>query len=197
MVVFTWRSTDRCRNTTFTCIDCNVTFSPDTYREHNKCVTEDQRYGGANYVAKEMKGEVKQQKWLDQIRDVINKMPGSAERALLKKAVLKDNMPRKQKPFINFLKNACGCRDQQKAESAWKVLQEALQKAEQPAKTENDGPVEEEKPAKKEAPVEEEESPAAAEEPAEEDEAPAVQEKPKKKKKKEKFAVAQEEAVGE
>jgi hypothetical protein len=38
------------------------------YRNHLKCITEDQKYGGKGFEAKSNKGEVKQQQWI-QVND--------------------------------------------------------------------------------------------------------------------------------
>lgn len=45
----------RCKSNAFSCIDCQKVFDRDSYNEHIKCISEDQKYGGANYVAKENK----------------------------------------------------------------------------------------------------------------------------------------------
>lgn len=49
------KHTFRCKSNEFSCIDCQVVFTKKSYVEHIKCITEDQKYGGANYVAKENK----------------------------------------------------------------------------------------------------------------------------------------------
>lgn len=36
----------------------------DDYKNHNKCISEDQKYGGKGYEAKANKGDVKQQQWI-------------------------------------------------------------------------------------------------------------------------------------
>lgn len=36
----------------------------DDYKNHLKCISEDQKYGGKNYEAKANKGDVKQQQWV-------------------------------------------------------------------------------------------------------------------------------------
>ena len=33
------------------------------YKSHNKCISEDQKYGGKGFEAKANKGDVKQQQW--------------------------------------------------------------------------------------------------------------------------------------
>lgn len=42
---------------------CVVTRGND-YKNHLKCISEDQKYGGKNYEAKANKGDVKQQQWI-------------------------------------------------------------------------------------------------------------------------------------
>ncbi len=36
----------------------------DDYKNHIKCISEDQKYGGKGYEAKASKGDVKQQQWI-------------------------------------------------------------------------------------------------------------------------------------
>lgn len=36
----------------------------DDYKDHVKCISEDQKYGGKNYEARANKGDVKQQQWV-------------------------------------------------------------------------------------------------------------------------------------
>ncbi|PVU92710.1 hypothetical protein BB561_003666 [Smittium simulii] len=42
----------RCRNATFSCIDCGVDFVGNSYREHTSCISEDQKYMGNLYKQK-------------------------------------------------------------------------------------------------------------------------------------------------
>lgn len=39
-------------------------FRGDDYKEHVRCVSEDQKYGGRNFEAKTNKGDAKQQEWI-------------------------------------------------------------------------------------------------------------------------------------
>lgn len=39
-------------------------FRGDDYKEHVKCVSEDQKYGGKGFEAKTNKGDAKQQEWI-------------------------------------------------------------------------------------------------------------------------------------
>lgn len=49
------KHTYKCKSDQFSCIDCQVVFNKKSFNEHIKCVSEDQKYGGANYVVKENK----------------------------------------------------------------------------------------------------------------------------------------------
>lgn len=46
-------------------------FRGDDYKDHVKCVTEDEKYGGKDFEAKTSKGDAKQQEWL-QVRFVLH-----------------------------------------------------------------------------------------------------------------------------
>nr|XP_008272358.1 cell growth-regulating nucleolar protein isoform X3 [Oryctolagus cuniculus] len=48
------------------CIDCGRDFWGDDYKNHVKCVSEDQKYGGKGYEGKTHKGDVKQQAWIQE-----------------------------------------------------------------------------------------------------------------------------------
>ncbi|KAJ1733592.1 hypothetical protein LPJ61_001484 [Coemansia biformis] len=42
----------RCRNASFSCIDCNVDFAGTTYRQHTSCISETEKYQGKMKKAK-------------------------------------------------------------------------------------------------------------------------------------------------
>ncbi|KAJ2771161.1 hypothetical protein IWQ57_002334 [Coemansia nantahalensis] len=44
--------TQRCRNATFSCIDCSVDFAGTAYREHTSCISETEKYQGKMKKAK-------------------------------------------------------------------------------------------------------------------------------------------------
>ena len=44
-----------CSSHNYSCMDCQKTFDRKTYNTHLKCITENEKYGGKNYVAKENK----------------------------------------------------------------------------------------------------------------------------------------------
>ena len=44
--------TYKCRGATFSCMDCQAVFDSRSYENHVKCISENEKYGGANYVPK-------------------------------------------------------------------------------------------------------------------------------------------------
>ncbi|CAP37281.2 Protein CBG20151 [Caenorhabditis briggsae] len=134
----------QCRNTTFSCIDCQLIYTRDTYKDHVKCITENQKYGGKNYVEKENKGEAKQNAWVDQVNRAIEFVTDHQVKELLKSVAGFANIPRKEAKFINFLTNSCRLRDKNLALRAWqaiaaeaeKMREEAIRKQEEMQKAE-------------------------------------------------------------
>jgi cell growth-regulating nucleolar protein len=77
--------------------------SRDSYKEHTKCVSEQEKYGGANYSAPTNinKGEKKQNQWFEIVQSAINLNTGSNQaKILLKKLQYYPNTPRKRAKFI-------------------------------------------------------------------------------------------------
>lgn len=120
-----------------TCIDCNKDFWGDAYKEHIKCVTEAERYGGKNFKPPVFKGEVKQQEWTELLSKIIathNVAP--RVRGIFEKMQSFNNVPRKEKPFKNFLQSSMGVRNPSLAQDVWQTIQNA-QQAVQKTNTEN------------------------------------------------------------
>ncbi|XP_065219579.1 cell growth-regulating nucleolar protein [Planococcus citri] len=88
------------------CIDCLKDFDQESFVEHTKCVTEEERYSGKGFVPKASsnKNEKKQQSWTDIIHIVLkNSKLNDSHRKLLKALSSYPNVPRKQKKFQNFV----------------------------------------------------------------------------------------------
>ncbi|XP_077543837.1 uncharacterized protein LOC144155968 isoform X4 [Haemaphysalis longicornis] len=130
----------KCRDCNLlTCIDCNKDFWGDAYKEHIKCVTEAERYGGKDFKAPVFKGEAKQQEWIDLLSNITSTRDVSPRvREVFQKMQAFNNIPRKEKPFKNFLGSSMGVRNPSLAEEVWKTIQEALQSA-QKSKPGNSG----------------------------------------------------------
>ena len=103
----------KCRSCwVLSCVDCLKTFEGDAYLTHMACMSEAQRYQGALYRPKENKAERLQNAWMVCVRAALVAMgkdgagaPPGALRAL-RSLAMNDNVPRKKKKFINFVKNS-------------------------------------------------------------------------------------------
>lgn len=104
------------------------------YVAHTKCITEAQRYGGKDFVAKpgKNKGERKQQDWIQVVQSVIETSENlsGAEKNILNILSNHENVPRKKAKFINFIKSVLAGRvNMAVVESVWGRMEQALKKA--------------------------------------------------------------------
>ncbi|XP_051933116.1 cell growth-regulating nucleolar protein isoform X1 [Hippocampus zosterae] len=105
------------------CIDCGKDFWGDDYKNHIKCISEDQKYGGKGYEAKAAKGDLKQQQWLEKIHKAMNKPGVSAQlKAVLKQVSTYDNVPRKKAKFENWMGNSLRITNARLHEEVWSIL---------------------------------------------------------------------------
>ncbi|XP_051933117.1 cell growth-regulating nucleolar protein isoform X2 [Hippocampus zosterae] len=113
------------------CIDCGKDFWGDDYKNHIKCISEDQKYGGKGYEAKAAKGDLKQQQWLEKIHKAMNKPGVSAQlKAVLKQVSTYDNVPRKKAKFENWMGNSLRITNARLHEEVWSILISDLGKKE-------------------------------------------------------------------
>nr|XP_057947548.1 cell growth-regulating nucleolar protein isoform X2 [Doryrhamphus excisus] len=105
------------------CIDCGKDFWGDDYKNHIKCISEDQKYGGKGYEAKASKGDVKQHQWIQKINEALNK-PGVSPKLkeVLKQVGTYDNVPRKKAKFQNWMKNSLRIVNSHLHEEVWNIL---------------------------------------------------------------------------
>ncbi|XP_074095677.1 cell growth-regulating nucleolar protein isoform X2 [Cotesia typhae] len=112
------------------CVDCFKDFLDDDYIAHTKCITEAERYGGKNFVAKPSanKGERKQQEWIKIINNVLATSNLTKDETNFLKSISKhENVPRKKGKFLNFVKNAMGYRvNLNTVESCWNKIETAF-----------------------------------------------------------------------
>ncbi|XP_059924163.1 cell growth-regulating nucleolar protein [Gadus macrocephalus] len=108
------------------CIDCGKDFWGNDYRNHLKCITEDQKYGGKGFEAKSNKGEVKQQQWIQRIHDAMNK-PGVSQKMkdILSQVSSYDNVPRKKAKFQNWMKNSLRMTNPNLQDEVWEIFSAA------------------------------------------------------------------------
>ncbi|XP_025854075.1 cell growth-regulating nucleolar protein [Vulpes vulpes] len=116
-----------CRNCEcLSCIDCGKDFWGDDYKNHVKCISEEQKYGGKGYEGKTHKGDVKQQAWIQKINELIKRPNVSPKvRELLEQISGFDNVPRKRAKFQNWMKNSLKVHNESVLEQVWNIFSEA------------------------------------------------------------------------
>lgn len=116
----------RCRqNNVFSCIDCGKDFWGKDYEQHTKCISEEEKYSGKNFVPKANanKGEVKQQQWTQQVQAAIDKVKANPQlRDLLERMKDYPNIPRKKAKFENFLRNSLRVRNTGLMAQVWDLI---------------------------------------------------------------------------
>ena len=117
-------------------MDCNKRFGWDDYLQHTSCVTEAERYQGALYVAKENKGEKKQQDWLGNVAAKLHGMSNGDKqlKSYMERLMAYDNVPRKRTKFINFAKNSLNLKADRDnvAERLWDLIGAKAEEPEAP-----------------------------------------------------------------
>ncbi|PRD22933.1 UNVERIFIED_CONTAM: Lyar [Trichonephila clavipes] len=106
-----------------------VTIPGNDYKLHVKCITENEKYGGKDYVPKPTsnKGELKQEMWIEHINSTLatKKISGPLS-GLLGQIVNHTNIPRKQKKFENFISNSLKIRNKRLITEAWEICAEGF-----------------------------------------------------------------------
>ncbi|XP_062964013.1 cell growth-regulating nucleolar protein isoform X1 [Cynocephalus volans] len=116
-----------CRNCEcLSCIDCGKDFWGNDYKNHVKCISEDQKYGGKSYEGKTHKGDIKQQAWIQKINELMKRPSVSPKvRELLEQISAFDNVPRKKVKFQNWMKNSLKVHNESVLEQVWNIFSEA------------------------------------------------------------------------
>ncbi|XP_053268067.1 cell growth-regulating nucleolar protein [Pleuronectes platessa] len=123
------------------CIDCGKDFWGDDYKNHLKCISEDQKYGGKGFEAKANKGDVKQQQWIQKVNEAMDKPDISAKlRDVLKQVSVYDNVPRKKAKFQNWMRNSLKITNTNLHDEVWNILAAADSAPEVPRQTKKDEP---------------------------------------------------------
>ncbi|KAM9860360.1 cell growth-regulating nucleolar protein [Aulostomus maculatus] len=105
------------------CIDCGKDFWGDDYKNHIKCISEDQKYGGKGFAAKANKGDVKQQQWIQRVHAAMDKPGVSAKlKEVLKQVSAYDNVPRKKAKFENWMRNSLKISNPSLHGEVWDIL---------------------------------------------------------------------------
>jgi cell growth-regulating nucleolar protein len=117
-----------CQSAYVSCIDCSKVFAWDEWEAHTSCMSEAQKYQGKLFQAKEStnKGQKKQDAWIENVqRKIADPSLKSHVKSNLEKLLGFDNIPRKQKPFGNFVKNSLKLWDNAKINELWEVISAA------------------------------------------------------------------------
>ncbi|CAH0401631.1 unnamed protein product [Chilo suppressalis] len=115
----------RNRNPNLSCMDCFKDFFGQDYESHIKCITEEERYSGKGFTAKEKKGEKKQTAWVEMLQSVLDEQRNAPANVLkIVETISKhNNTPRKKPKFFNFVKNVCGQKTSPKdIDQAWDLI---------------------------------------------------------------------------
>ncbi|NXC39090.1 LYAR protein, partial [Penelope pileata] len=108
------------------CMDCGRDFWGDDYKDHVKCISEDQKYGGKDFEAKTNKGDAKQQEWIQKIHEVMKKPNINPKvRNVLEQMRVFGNIPRKKVKFQNWMKNSLRITDSSLQDQVWGIFSEA------------------------------------------------------------------------
>lgn len=110
-------------------MNCKIFFRGNAYAEHTKCITEEERYSGKGFVAKEKKGEKKQNTWIDLVQSVLEEQKNAPRNVIriIETISKHNNTPRKKPKFFNFVKNVCGAKTGAKEiEQAWELISPKL-----------------------------------------------------------------------
>lgn len=109
-------------------MDCLKDFKGDEFKEHTKCISEEEKYSAKGFVAKpnKDKGAKKQDLWTETLQNLLNK-PGIDPqiKRIVEKISGQTNVPRKKPKFINFVKNSLKI-SLDNANKVWNVVEEAL-----------------------------------------------------------------------
>ncbi|XP_070614226.1 cell growth-regulating nucleolar protein [Erythrolamprus reginae] len=111
------------------CMDCGKDFWDDDYKYHVKCLTEDQKYGGKNYEAKVLKGDLKQQEWIQKVHEIIQETNINVRvRDILQQMYVYDNIPRKKRKFQNWMANSLKIHNATLQDQVWDIFSKATSK---------------------------------------------------------------------
>ncbi|CAD5123471.1 DgyrCDS11816 [Dimorphilus gyrociliatus] len=118
----------KCRGSNvLSCVDCSKDFRGNEYQTHIKCISEEEKYSGKGFKPKPglNKGEKKQQSWTERVQQAAAKEQDRQLSELLNKIADCANVPRKEKKFVNFLKNSWKIHKDFIIQAAWKAINES------------------------------------------------------------------------
>nr|AAH58310.1 Zgc:65749 [Danio rerio] len=128
----------KCRSChVLSCIDCGADFRGDDYKSHNRCISEDQKYGGRDFQARANKGDLKQQQWIERVQEAVSRPDvGSELQQVLRRLSVYENVPRKKAKFENWMRNCLKIHSPHLLKQVWEILSTAADSNGKPASRE-------------------------------------------------------------
>jgi hypothetical protein len=125
-----------CRQHYFTCIDCRAVFWGKEYESHTTCISEAQKVQGSLFDAdaekKSTKGAAKQDDWVERVHAATDSSTGQMKTYFVKLQSY-SNIPRKKKPFTNFVKNSLRIWNPKEVDELWAAIEAACPPKSAPA----------------------------------------------------------------
>lgn len=122
----------RCQTEALSCVDCMTWFDRTSWQTHTKCMTENQKYQGRDYQPGSQpvvsKGQAKQDEYRAQINRLLEDEShnvSASVKAHVQSLSAFENVPRKQKPFFNFVKNSLKIWNDSEIQGIWNFIQQA------------------------------------------------------------------------
>ncbi|KAK8803652.1 hypothetical protein WA158_001346 [Blastocystis sp. Blastoise] len=115
-----------CHSDSFSCVDCNAHFDSKTFKEHNTCISEEEKYQGKLYNPKKEK-ENPQLEWMRLLDSAKDSCTDSSVKSALDQLCNLDNVPRKKKQFYNYVNN-CVHIPTNTVDKVWEILESLRQK---------------------------------------------------------------------
>jgi len=117
-----------CRHHYFTCIDCMQVFQGEEYKCHTVCMSEAQKVQGKLFDAaaeqSKNKGAKKQDDWVVRVHAATKSATGQMKEYFIKLQNY-TNIPRKKKPFSNFVANSLRMWNPKQVEELWAAIEAA------------------------------------------------------------------------
>uniref|UniRef100_A0A7S4DDA0 Zinc finger C2H2 LYAR-type domain-containing protein n=1 Tax=Heterosigma akashiwo TaxID=2829 RepID=A0A7S4DDA0_HETAK len=107
-----------------TCVDCNVSFPDNDYKQHMTCISEAEKYQGNLYQAPKKKAgkQNPQEAWMELVVNSANQPAPAGLKSYLQRMADLGNVPRQRKKFGNFVKNSLALRSDAVVAQLWDHL---------------------------------------------------------------------------
>uniref|UniRef100_UPI00358EC707 cell growth-regulating nucleolar protein n=1 Tax=Myxine glutinosa TaxID=7769 RepID=UPI00358EC707 len=124
------------------CLDCGKEFRGEEYQMHLKCITEKEKYGGKDYDANQVKGNAKQSRCNEQVKQAIESCRVSTKALPILQCLLQlQSIPLKRKKYDNYLQNSMKVTDCEVMDEIWNIISVENSSAQNPKLMEKSGAV--------------------------------------------------------